>query len=97
MNKIYKKLFFRTFLPSIIIYTIFRYFSYQSLGYFYPLDFGDIFLFFILNVCIEIFWGFLEYFQNVTGMLMKESWTSRIIFVLVALALFYLYKINGRI
>lgn len=97
MNINSKKLFLRTFLPSVIIYTIFRYFSYQTLGYFYPLDFGDLFLFFILNVIIELFWGLLEYFQNVTGMLMKESWVSRIIFILVALVLFYIYKINGRI
>ncbi|MGL4358611.1 MAG: hypothetical protein ACRCSY_07940 [Cetobacterium sp.] len=97
MNINYKKFFLRTFLPSVIIYTIFRYFSYQALGYFYALDFGDLFLFFILNVVIELFWGLLEYFQNVTGMLMKESWVSRIIFILVALVLFYLYRINGRI
>ena len=40
----YKNFLLKTFIPSIFLYTLFRFFSFKSLGYFYPLDSGDIFL-----------------------------------------------------
>lgn len=44
-----------------------------------------------------IFWALLDYFQEVTGMVMKENWIGRIVFIIGVLAMIYLYKINGRI
>ena len=93
----YKKFVFKIFIPSIILYIIFRIGSFKSLGYFYPLDLSDVFLFIILNVIIAIFWDLLWYFQKVTGMVMEESWIGRIIFVLGVLMMIYLYKSTGRI
>ncbi|GAA6326380.1 hypothetical protein F350042L8_34780 [Fusobacterium ulcerans] len=93
----YKNFLLKTFIPSIFLYTLFRFFSFKSLGYFYPLDSGDIFLFVVLTIGIHIFWALLDYFQEVTGMVMKENWIGRIIFILGVLAMIYLYKINGRI
>lgn len=92
-----KKLFIKYLIPSFLLNLGFVGYTYFTTGYIAPFGVPHIGLFFVGLLFMFIFWALLEYFQNVTGMLMKESWTSRIIFVLVALALFYLYKINGRI
>lgn len=92
-----KKFLLKILAPSLILFIVFRIDSYYSLGYFYPLDFGDVFLFIIMNVVIAIFWELLNYFQEVTGMVMKESWLGRIVFIIIALVLIYLYRATGRI
>ncbi|MEG0237600.1 MAG: hypothetical protein RR523_15265 [Cetobacterium sp.] len=88
-----KKLFIKYLTPSFLLILGFVGYTYFTTGYIAP--FGG--LFFIALLFMFVFWALLEYFQNLTGILMKESWVSRIIFILVALVLFYLYRINGRI
>ena len=92
-----KKLFIKYLIPSFLLILLLKIHTYITTGILVPIQTSTIGLFFVGLLFMFVFWALLEYFQNVTGMLMKESWTSRIIFILVALVLFYLYKINGRI
>lgn len=89
-----KKIFFKYFLLAFVLEIATLLYNYNNLAKF---NFAYIGLYFFFLLGVFVFWALLEYFQNVTGMLMKESWTSRIIFILIALVLFYLYRINGRI
>ena len=93
----FKKLFIKYIIPAFLLVLSFVIYTYLTTGYMAPFSTADIGLFFVALLFMFVFWALLEHFQNVTGMLMAESWTSRIIFILVALVLFYLYRINGRI
>lgn len=92
-----KKLFIKYLIPSFLLILLLKIHTYITTGVFVPVQTSTIGLFFVVLLFMFVFWALLEYFQNVTGMLMKESWVSRIIFILVALVLFYLYRINGRV
>lgn len=92
-----KKLFMKYLIPSLLLILGFVGHTYFTTGYIASFGIPHVVLFFVTLLFMFVFWALLEYFQNVTSMLMKESWTSRIIFILVALVLFYLYRINGRI
>ena len=92
-----KKIFVKYFLLAFILEILYILKVYMKNGNIVSFQTAHIVLYFLFVLGLFVFWALLEYFQNVTGMLMKESWTSRIIFVLVALVLFYLYRINGRI
>ena len=93
----FKKIFLKFFLPPFFFMGILTLKTYLEIGFIAPFDSDHIIIYLAFLMGTWIFWTLLEYFQNVTGMLMAESWTSRIIFILVALVLFYLYRINGRI
>lgn len=93
----FKKLFMKYLIPSFLLIILLKVHTYVTTGVLVPVQPSTVGLFFVALLFMFVFWALLEYFQNVTGMLMKESWTSRIIFILVALVLFYLYRINGRI
>lgn len=93
----FKKLFIKYLIPAFVLETLMilaYYIKYNEITEFKT---AHITIYFLLILVMFVFWALLEHFQNVTGMLMAESWTSRIIFILVALVLFYLYRINGRI
>lgn len=93
----FKKLFIKYLIPAFILEILMilaYYIKYNEITEFKT---AHITIYFLLMLGMFVFWALLEHFQNVTGMLMAESWTSRIIFILVALVLFYLYRINGRI
>ena len=92
-----KKLFVKYFLLAFVLEILMILAYYVKYNEITEFKTAHITIYFLLILGLFIFWALLDYFQNITGMLMKESWTSRIIFLLVALALFYLYKINGRI
>ena len=92
-----KKIFYRYFLLAFILEVLYILSVYIKNGNIVSFQMAHITLYFLFILGLFVFWALLEYFQNVTGMLMKESWVSRIIFILVALVLFYLYRINGRI
>lgn len=97
MNINLKKLFIKYLIPAFILEILMilaYYIKYNEVTEFKT---AHITIYFLFILALFVFWALLKYFQNVTGMLMKESWTSRIIFILVALVLFYLYRINGRI
>lgn len=93
----FKKLFVKYLVPSFLLILLLKVHTYITTGILVPVQASTIGLFFVALLFMLVFWALLEHFQNVTGMLMAESWTSRIIFILVALVLFYLYRINGRI
>ena len=92
-----KKLFVKYFLLAFVLEILMLLSYYLKYNEYTKFNYGHVGLYFFFLLGVFVFWALLDYFQNITGMLMKESWTSRIIFLLVALALFYLYKINGRI
>lgn len=93
----FKKIFVKYFLLAFILEILYILSVYIKNGNIVAFQMAHITLYFLFILGLFIFWALLEHFQNVTGMLMAESWTSRIIFILVALVLFYLYRINGRI
>ncbi|MBC2856958.1 hypothetical protein H3N56_10985 [Cetobacterium sp. 2A] len=90
----FKKIFYKYFLLAFILEIITLLYNYNSLTKF-NLAYIVLYFFFVLGVFV--FWALLDYFQHVTGILMAETWVSRIIFIIVALGLFYIYRINGRI
>ncbi|MGL5592415.1 MAG: hypothetical protein ACRCX7_08870 [Cetobacterium sp.] len=92
-----KKLLIKYLVPSFLLISLLKVHTYITTGILVPVQTSTIGLFFVALLFMFVFWALLEHFQNVTGMLMKESWVSRIIFILIALVLFYIYKINGRI
>ncbi|MGL4358660.1 MAG: hypothetical protein ACRCSY_08190 [Cetobacterium sp.] len=92
-----KKLFIKYLIPAFILEILMILAYYVKYNEVTEFKTAHITIYFLLMLGLFVFWALLEYFQNVTGMLMKESWVSRIIFILVALVLFYLYRINGRI
>lgn len=95
INK-YKKFMLKVFFPSVIIYIVF-------LGYIYfytnnfSIQFEDLLFFSILNFLVSLFWGLLGEFQNLTGDFLKSNLTTKIIFIIAILGIFYLYKITGKI
>ncbi|MGL5583108.1 MAG: hypothetical protein ACRDCE_19430 [Cetobacterium sp.] len=92
-----KKLFIKYLIPAFILEILMLLSYYLKYNEYTKFNYGHVGLYFFFLLGVFVFRALLEYFQNVTGMLMKESWVSRIIFILVALVLFYLYRINGRI
>lgn len=95
INK-HKNFILKTFIPSVIIYVVF-------LGciYFYTdnfsIQFEDLLFFCILNFLVSLFWGLLGEFQKLTGDFLKSNLTTKIIFIIAILGIFYLYKITGKI
>lgn len=96
INK-YKSFILKILLPTLIIYFYFRYNSYKNLGYFYPFYYFDILMIMLLLFLTSLFWGLLGEFQNLTGDFLKSNLTTKIIFIIAILGIFYLYKITGKI
>lgn len=92
-----KKLLLKNILPSILEITFLKLHTYLTTGKIVPIQSSTIQLFFIFLIVTFIFWELLNYFQEITGMVMKEDWLGRIVFIIVALVLIYLYKATGRI
>lgn len=92
----YKEFILKVFIPSVIIYIVF-------LGYIYfytsnfSIQFEDLLFFCILNFVVSLLWGLLGEFQNLTGDFLKSNLTTKIIFIIAILGIFYLYKITGKI
>lgn len=91
------KIIFRTIIPCIFLYGLFRIYSYISTNIFYPIGFDDLFLLIIFNIILEFIWAILEEFQNMTGRFLDTNLTTKIIFIITMLGIFYLYKITGKI
>lgn len=91
------KIIFRTIIPCIFLYGLFRVYSYFSTNIFYPVGFDDLFLLIIFSIIMEFMWAILEEFQNMTGKFFKSDLTTKIIFIITMLGIFYLYKITGKI
>lgn len=93
----FKKIFIKYIIPAFLLVLGFVVYTYLTTGYMAPFSTPDIGLFFVALLFMFVFWALLDYFQHITGILMAETWVSRIIFIIVALGLFYIYRINGRI
>lgn len=91
------KILLKFFLPPFLVMGYLTLQTYLKLDYIAPFSWTHIGLYFFLVILTAIFWDLLWYFQKVTGMVMKESWIGRIIFVLGVLMMIYLYKSTGRI
>lgn len=85
------------FLINIILFIIFRTLSYFDTGIFIPLGWRDFRIFIYIMFFVAIIWAIIEGVQKVTGDLMEGSWSKRIIFIIVAIVMIYLYKSTGRI
>ena len=93
-----KKVFLlKYFLPAVLLFIAFIIWAYVTSGIFVPLGIQDFFLFLFFLFGVAVFWGILEIAQNVTGDLMNGSWSQRIIFIIAAIIMIYLYKSTGRI
>ena len=89
-----KEFLIKNLIITVILYIIFRIWGYHYSGIFVPLSLGDLKLFFFFFIVIIIL---LVLAQNVTGDLMEGPWSKRIIFIIVAIVMIYLYKSTGRI
>ena len=85
------------FLINIILFIIFRTLSYFDTGIFIPVSWRDFRVFIYIMFFIAIIWAIIEGAKRVTGELMEGSWSKRIIFIIVAIVMIYLYKPTGRI
>lgn len=92
-----KKLFVKYFLLAFVLEVLMILAYYVKYNEITEFKTAHITIYFLLILGLFVFWALLDYFQKVTGTLMSESWVSRIIFILVALGLFYIYRVNGRI
>ena len=93
----FKKIIIKNILPALLLILGLILHGYLATDYIAPFGSAHIGLFFIALIGTFIFWALLDYFQEVTGMVMKENWIGRIVFIIGVLAMIYLYKINGRI
>ena len=82
---------------NIVLFIIFRILSYYDTKVFIPLSWKDFRIFLYITFFIAMIWAIIEYAQKVTGDLMEGSWSKRIIFIIVAIVMIYLYKSTGRI
>ena len=82
---------------TIIFYSIFRIGSYYNTGRFIPISWADLRLFVFFFVAIISLRSFLALAQKVTGDLLEGSWSEKIIFIVIAIVMIYLYKTTGRI
>ena len=92
-----KKFILKSIVPALLLIIGFVIYTYLTTGYISSFGTHHIILFIVALVGITLFWGFLEYAQNIVGELMKGSLSQRIIFIIVALVMIYLYKSTGRI
>ena len=92
-----KKLFVKYFLLAFVLEVLMILAYYVKYNEITEFKTAHITIYFLLILWLFVFWALLDYFQKVTGTLMSESWVSRIIFILLALGLFYIYRVNGRI
>jgi len=93
-----KKIFIKkVFLSTTVLFICFVMFSFFKNGTFVDKIHPYILLYLLILFAVFSFWTFLEYAQKVTGDLMEGSWSKRIIFIIVAIVMIYLYKSTGRI
>ncbi|WP_278572511.1 hypothetical protein [Fusobacterium ulcerans] len=82
---------------NIVLFIILKILSYYDTGAFIPLGWRDFRIFIYIMFFVAIIWAIIEGAQKVTGDLMEGSWSKRIIFIIVAIVMIYLYKSTGRI
>lgn len=92
------KIFLKKYIiPTLILYIVFILRSYYRTGKIVTDITTYIITFFLFLFIITLFLSILQYAQKVTGDLMEGPWSKRIIFIIVALVMIYLYKSTGRI
>lgn len=83
--------------PATILFICFIIASFIKTGSFVKEIQPYVVIYFFILFIILTFWGLLELAQKAVGELMEGSWSKRIIFIIAALLLIYLYKSTGRI
>ena len=92
------KIFLKKYIiPTLILYIVFILRSYYRTGKIVTDITTYVITFFLFLFIITLFLSVLQYAQKVTGDLMEGPWSKRIIFIIVALVMIYLYKSTGRI
>lgn len=97
MNKNFKNFLIRYILPTLFVMGGLTLHSYYTMNFIAPFNRGHIIIFLGILFLVSMFWAFLYYIQDAVGEFMDEAWVGRIAFVLVAIAVFYLFKITGKI
>lgn len=83
--------------PATILFICFVIASFFKTGSFVKEIQPYIVIYLFILFAILTFWGLLELAQKAVGELMEGSWSKRIIFIIVAIIMIYLYKSTGRI
>lgn len=96
-NKKIKEFILKYALPSLIIEIILIVSYYLKHNYIAPFGIYDILLYFLIMFGVSAFWAFLWYLQDTVGIVMKSSLIGKIVFILIALGVIYLYKSTGKI
>lgn len=97
MNKKFLNFLMKYIIPSLTIELLMIARTYYNLKFIAPFGKAHIIIFLGILFLVSMFWAFLYYIQDAVGEFMSETWIGRIAFVLVALAVFYLFKATGKI
>lgn len=83
-------------IPALIItiLDIYAFIKFETIPIF---DLNYLKLYIILVIFTAIFWSFISYLELRVGELMEANWKQRIVFIIIALVLIYLYRATGRI
>lgn len=92
-----KEFLIKCIITTIVLYIVFRIWGYYYSGIFVSISIDDLVLLFFFFIGVMILGSFLILAQKTTGDLMEGSWSKRIIFIIVAIVMIYLYKSTGRI
>ena len=92
-----KEFLIKCIIATIVLYIVFRIWGYYYSGIFVSISIDDLVLLFFFFIGAMILGSFLTLAQKKTGDLMEGSWSKRIIFIIVAIVMIYLYKSTGRI
>ena len=97
MKKNLIKFFLKYILPTFIIQGSFLIYTYFDLGYIVPFGFHRVVIFLGILFIVSMFWA-LVYQLEITGEeLLKADWRKRLVFIVVAIIVIYLFKAGGRI
>ena len=84
-------------IPSLTIELLMIARTYYNLKFIAPFGKAHIIIFLGILFLVSMYWAFLYYIQDAIGEFMDETWIGKIAFVLVAAAVFYLFKVTGKI
>ena len=88
---------YKSFIPGIIIFIILRVYGYYNMKEFVPFSILDIFLLGIIMFFVAFVIQFIKLLQDQVGEVMQGTWKDKLMYIALAIALIYLYKVSGRI
>ncbi|MGL5581834.1 MAG: hypothetical protein ACRDCE_12890 [Cetobacterium sp.] len=96
-NKKTKDFILKYALPSLVLELLFILYYYLKYGDITPFNYAHILLYFLIMFGVSAFWAFLWYLQDTVGIVMKSNLIGKIVFILIALGVIYIYKSTGKI